>query len=215
MNLALKEGVIARQPQRLRTRARFDQVLDAAEAQLLDEGVSAFSIPALADRLGYTRASIYKFFPTPYAVLNELVQRQLSQLETRLAHSVSSTMKQPWPLAMKAAIVEAVAFYNANPLARLLILGGPATHDSYRALELTIQRLGVLVRQLLEPRSIHLPASPDVATLLVEIGTGCFRVSQFLHGRITPAYRDEAVKAMGAYLSLYAGLPRIVGGKNA
>lgn len=204
MNLALKEGVIARQPQRLRTRARFDQILDTAQTLLRDEGLSAFSIPVLADRLGYTRASIYKFFPTPYAVLNELVQRQLSLLEQRLARTVADSMAQPWPEAMRAAVFAAVEFYNENPVARLLILGGPATHDSYRALELTVQRLGGLIRQLLAPRGIHLPTAPDVATLLVETGTGCFRVSQFLHGRITPQYRDEAAKAMGAYLALYA-----------
>ena len=48
------------------------------------------------------------------------------------------------------------------------------------------------------------PHKSDNVLVLVETGTGCFRVSQFLHGRITPEYRDEAAKAMGAYLSLYA-----------
>ncbi len=204
MNLALKEGVVARQPQRLRTRARFDQVLDTAEALICEEGVSEFSIPALAERLGYTRASIYKFFPTPYAVLNELVLRQLSQLEQRLTRRAINTAEMSWQDALREVSFEAVAFYNENLVARLLILGGPATGDSYRALELLIQRLGGLTRQIMEPRGIFLSTSkPDAATLMVEIGTSCFRVSQFLHGKITPEYREEAVRAMAAYLSLY------------
>lgn len=204
MNLALKEGVIARQPQRLRTRARFDQVLDTAEALVCEEGLSGFSIPVLAERLGYTRASIYKFFPTPYAVLNELAQRQLTRLEERLTQRAVVTVELSWQEALKAVTFEAVAFYNETRIARLLLLGGPVTDDSYRALELLIQRLGGLTRRIMEPRGIFLPTTkPDAATLMVELGTSCFRVSQFLHGEITPEYRDEAVRAMGAYLSLY------------
>jgi hypothetical protein len=34
----------------------------------------------------------------------------------------------------------------------------------------------------------------------VEIGTNCYRVSFFLHGRITPEYQREAGEAMIAYL---------------
>ncbi|MEK6805054.1 MAG: TetR/AcrR family transcriptional regulator [Pseudomonadota bacterium] len=204
MNLALKEGVIARQPQRVRTRARFDQVLDAAEALVCEEGLSGFSIPVLAERLGYTRASIYKFFPTPYAVLNELAQRQLSRLEERLTRRAASTVDLSWQDAMRAISFEAVDFYNETRIARLLLLGAPVTDDSYRALELLIQRLGGLTRQIMEPRGIFLPTTkPDAATLMVELGTSCFRVSQFLHGEITPEYRDEAVRAMAAYLGLY------------
>jgi len=56
---------------------------------------------------------------------------------------------------------------------------------------------------------------PDAAMLLLEIGTSCFRLSQFLHGDITPEYAEEAVRAMDAYLTHYAGaadkpLPRVV-----
>lgn len=204
MNLALKEGVVARQPQRLRARTRFDLVLDTAEALICDEGLSGFSIPALAARLGYTRGSIYKFFPTPYAVLNELALRQLSALEQRLTQRAGATMALTWHDALRAISFEAVAFYNETLVARLLLLGGPVTDDSYRALELLIQRLGGLTRQILEPRGIFLPThQPDAATLMVEIGTSCFRVSQFLHGEITPEYRDEAIRAMVAYLSSY------------
>ena len=59
---------------------------------------------------------------------------------------------------------------------------------------------------LMRSRGIALPRQrPDAATLLVELGTTCFRLSQFQHGEITPEYRDEAVHAMQAYMSRYAG----------
>lgn len=205
MNLALHQRGVARQPQQLRARERCDQVLGEARLLLHEEGLAGFSIPALADRLGYTRASIYKFFPTPNAVLNELMQQELAALESALARRAAQALQQPWQAAMREIVHQAVEFYNANPVARLLVLGGPVSDESYRAQEMTIQRLGSLARALLQARGIPLPRmSPDAATLVVDIGTTCFRLSQFLHGEITPAYRDEAVYAMQAYLARYA-----------
>ena len=204
MNAVLQARTVARQPRQLRARERFNQVLEAAEQLLRESGLSGFSIPALADALGYTRASIYKFFPTPYAVLNELVHLKLGQLEARLAVRAAGVLDQPWPESLRAITHEAVAYYNADPVARMLVLGGPVSDDSFRAQEFTIQRLGALTRELLRTRGINLPKSkPDVAALLVDIGTTCFRLSQFLHGEITREYRDEAVYAMQVYLTRY------------
>ena len=82
----------ARQLGQLPNRERFDQVLDAAEELLREEGLSGFSIPVLAERLEFTRASIYKFFPTPYAVLNELTVRYLGELEKQLGERAAEIM---------------------------------------------------------------------------------------------------------------------------
>jgi len=205
-NGTLDRRALARQPQQLRARERFDLVLSGAREILRKDGLTGFSIPALAQRVGITRASIYKFFPTPYAVLNELVRRGLEQLDARLTARAQKVSDRPWPEALRAVTFEAVAFYNDDPVSRLLILGGPVTDDSYRVQELAIQKLGGLTRALLETRGIELPRSkPDAAMLLVDIGTTCFRVSQFLHGEITDEYRMEAVHAMHAYLLRFTG----------
>lgn len=204
MNTAPQQRAMARQPQQTRARERFDHVLAEARALLREEGLAGFSIPVLADRLDYTRASIYKFFPTPNAVLNELMVQELDALEAALGARAAVMLKQPWPEAMREVVHAAVEFYNANPLARLLVLGGPVSDESYRAQELMIQRLGTLTRELLLARGIALPQTPDAATLVVELGTTCLRLSQFMHGEITPAYREEAVHAMQSYLARYA-----------
>jgi AcrR family transcriptional regulator len=204
MSATLDPRALARQPRQQRGRARFDQVLDCAEELLRADGLEGFSIPAVAEQLGFSRASIYKFFPTPYAVFNELARRNLDALESRLQKLAPVVLTLPWPDALRAMALEAAAFYNANPVARLLILNGPASDESYRAQELTIQRLGGIARDLLRVRGIQLPThKPDAAMLLVDIGTTCFRVSQFLHGRITPEYAEEAFHAMEAYLRRY------------
>ena len=205
MNAVVSPLTVARQPQQQRAKARFEQVLDEADALLAEAGHAGFSIPELAKRLGYTRASIYKFFPTPHAVLNELSGRYLTRLEDELNASAKDLVELSWPETARTVVNRAARFYDANPVARLLILGGQMTDDSYRAQELMIQRLGKLLRRLSAQRGIILPAgSVDVATLAVEIGTASFRLSYFLHGEITDAYREEAAYAIVSYLSRYA-----------
>jgi AcrR family transcriptional regulator len=205
MNQALSDDALPRQPLQQRAKDRFERVLEAAEAVLLEAGLAGFSIPVLAQRLSYPRATIYKFFPTPYAILNELLRRHLAQLEQDLALKAASfPAKQSWREVATAVVHFAAEFHNANPVGRLLILGGPVTDESYRTQEINIQHLGSLARQLLANQGIAVPQSPDVAVLAVDIATTCFRQSVFLHGVITPEYREEAAYAMVAYLSRYA-----------
>jgi len=194
---------VARQPIQQRARERFDAILREAETLLIEQGLSGFSIPVLAERLGYTRASVYVYFPTTYAILNELVSRDLVELEALYVAHADEFARMKWTEAVVAVVDHAVDFYNSRPAARLLILGGAVTDHSYRAQEMTMKHLGDLGRRLWERKGSRLPRSPDVATLSAEIATACFRRSFFESGRITPAYRTAAIGAMLGFLTPY------------
>lgn len=193
----------ARAPLQSRGQARFETVLDAARALLADEGFAGFSIPALAERLGFTRASIYNFFPTPFAVLNELARRELLALEERL-RPLGDNRSSAWTEQIRLTVREVARFYRERPVAQLLILGGPLTDESYRAQALTIEHLGGLSQRMFEAAGVRLPEKPvDVMVVAVEIGTTCLRHSVYRHGKITPAYVEEAAEAMIRYLAPY------------
>lgn len=192
----------ARTPLQSRGQARFETVLDGARVLLEEQGFAGFSIPALAERLGFTRASIYNFFPTPFAVLNELARRELLALEARLAPMSTNAGQRAWTEQIRRTVREVAQFYREHPIAQLLILGGPLTDESYRAQALTIEHLGGLSQRMFESAGVKLPQKPvDVMVLAVEIGTTCLRHSVFHHGRVTPAYVDEASEAMIRYLA--------------
>ncbi len=196
--------VFPRQPLQQRSKDRFEQVLDAARELLLESGLAGFSIPELAVRLNFSRATIYNFFPAPHSIFNELTRRYLAQLEALLMAEGRKMGEKSWHDATRFIAELSAVFFNSHPVARLLILGGPTTDESHRALELMVQRLGSMVRRMFEARGVTLPpAPPDVSLLVVEIGFSCARASFFLHGEITPQYRDEAAKAMIAYFSPY------------
>lgn len=201
MNKALNLRVVARQPQQQRGHTRVEQVLAEAEAMLREGGIEAFSIPALAERLGFTRTSIYKFFPTPYAILNTLAEQHLTALETSLGEQAARLRLPRWEDTVAMIVRSGASYYDRHPVACKLILGGPVSDASYRAFEFTVTRLGGLARDILLAHGVTVPeGSPDLPALAVEFGTGCFRMSYFLHGRITEPYIQAAEDVMLTFL---------------
>lgn len=195
---------VARRPTQKRAQERFDRILKEAEKLLTERGLSGFSIPLIAERLQYTRGSVYAYFPTPYAVLNELTQRYLRDLEAVYFSHAEELLQVGWREGIAMVVDHAVAFHNANPAACLLLLGGAVTDDSYRAQELTNKRLGELAGRVWTTKRALPETPPDVMTLSVDIGVACFRRSFFEHGEITPPYRDAAIAAMIGFLAPYA-----------
>ena len=203
MNDALDPLAVARQPTQQRAKDRFDRILLEAEKLLATQGLSGFSIPALAERLGYTRGSVYAYFPTPYAILNELVGRYLVELEAVFYSRADELRGLGWRQGIAAVVDHAVGYHNSHPAARLLLLGGAVTDDSYRAQEQTNKHLGSLGRMVWGQGGRLPEPPPDLTTLATDIGVACFRRSFFEHGEITPPYRDAAVAAMTAFLAPY------------
>src|SRR3546814_18806538 len=125
---------------------------------IVEVWVSSFSIPLLAERLGFPRATIYKFFPTPYAVFNELALREVSGLEAHLLEVMQHVASEaPWPTALAVMVNAAAAYYGRHPVACALLLGGPVTDGSYPALELSITRPGRLARRPQELARLRFP----------------------------------------------------------
>lgn len=208
MNLARQNAsdllATAKAPVQARARQRFERILEEAECLLKEAGLSGFSIPILAERLGYTRGSVYAYFPTPSAIYSELVMRYLATMESLYRDQAAKLRDLTWREAIALVVAQAVSFYNRHPVACMLILGGALSDDGYQAQERTIKRLGDLARAVWRQKDIRLPEKPvDAPTLSVEIGVACFRRSYFEHGRITPAYAAAAETAMTAFLLPY------------
>jgi AcrR family transcriptional regulator len=177
-------------------------VLEEAAALLAEAGLAGFSIPAVAERLGYTRASIYKFFPTPYAVLNELIRRHFVGLEDRLVATAARLATLPWEEVVRVIVREAAAYHNAHPVGMMLSLGGAVTDESYRSYALTVEHLGTLASSLLRMRGVEVASARlDLGALAVDLGTTCFRHGYLKHGRITPEYREAAAAVMIGFIS--------------
>ncbi len=199
----LDERAVARKPRLPKTIARLNGILDEAEKVILELGLEGFSIPILAARLDYTRASIYRFFPTPHAILNELSLRYFDESAERVAEVASESVDLPWRELVTKLVHFITDYYNEKPIARILLLGGAVTDKTFRIQEITNQRLGQALRLLLEMRGLQAPTEPDVAWLAVDLSDAIMRHSNYRYGRITEAYRDEVIRATVAYLETY------------
>lgn len=206
VNTPLPSEYLARVPQQARGRERFEGILAASETLLLEKGIDGFSIPELASVLQCTRTSIYHFFPTPFAILNELTRRYLCKLEEEVQAASVGYESRPWRTVIEHVSEVVSRFHNTNPVGALLILGAVATSESHQALQLTISHLGRYVDDLMREIDVELPTDePNATALTVELGTSCLRLSYYLHGKVTDAYQRECARAMISYLEQFAG----------
>lgn len=206
--IARAPGASANRPSQQRARDRFDSILAEAERMLIESGLSGFSIPLLAERLGYTRGSVYAYFPTPYALFNELMAGYLLDMERFLREELRRMPAGNWNEVAAHLVRVTADFYNQHQVAPLLLLGGAVTDTSYRVQEMCIKHLADMARTLFERSGMQLPQDPDVIVLTVDIGTTCLRRSFFEHGHVTQAYCDVATTAMIGFLGPYLALPK-------
>src|SRR5262245_36450816 len=107
---------VHRTPIQRRAQTRCDAVLAAARELLEEKGLSGFSIPALATRLGSPKTSVYNFFPTPQAVLNELARLGLAELEDRLNRQSAAEPTRDWKKQIANSMAVVARFYEERPV---------------------------------------------------------------------------------------------------
>ncbi len=184
-----------------RGEARVEAVVAAAHSLLAEKGLGGFSIPALAERLGFSRMSVYHFFPTPHAILNEVARRALDGLEQRLTAEAAHAGNRRWREQVAAFIQTVVSYYTENPVAQMVVTSSSLTPEGYSARSLMVGRLGELTHRMFQTVGLSLPHEPiDIPTLAVDLGTTCLYMSLQRHGRITQVFQDEATAIMIRYL---------------
>jgi len=199
----LADGAIAKRPTHAKSRQRFEKILDEAEKIVEESGLSGFSIPVLAERLGFTRASIYHFFPTPFAVLNELEMRYHEDSKLQIIDAGVGSAKLSWEQIVRVGIEKTAEYYNQRPVARMLLLGRLMSGDNINIQEQNNLQLANVFRGLFSSFGITLPTEPDVGWIAIDIVHSVFSHSQYVHKTITPACVDEAYNACTGYLRCY------------
>lgn len=198
----IKLGSAARPPVQDRSRQRVASALEAAERLLLRVGPEEASIPEIAKESGVPRASLYQFYPNKYVLFTHLAQIHLSRVERLIADAFLKTTSTEWEELVQQLIDAVSDYYDANPVAGILILGGPFSRASYLAQEAAIGRIAHAIRLFLRQQELPLllPEDPDVATLVVEMSFACMKHGYYRESRISKPIREQAANAVIAYL---------------
>lgn len=117
-NERVRDVVIGREAQRLRTRAR---VLDAAIIEFQRAGTGSADIKAIVDAAGVSRSTFYFHFPTKEHVLLELMRRDEAQLAEELSRFLDSSHDLPAVLEKTVELVLALEEQWGSKLFREVI----------------------------------------------------------------------------------------------
>jgi len=101
----------ARVPSQSRGHKRVDAILDAAEQLIIEVGVEAATVNAIAERAGASIGSLYHFFPNREAIHQALALRIDHQSHDRLFSTITpETLDEPLETLFRRIVTEQVAF---------------------------------------------------------------------------------------------------------
>jgi AcrR family transcriptional regulator len=192
-----------RRPQRANGMARYQHLLDAAEALLARDGSGALTIQALAREAGVPMASVYHYFPSAPAVSVALSERYMAGFHELAAQPIEGFEAMTWEEVVTILVQRGVAFYRAHPYAQTLVLGSDhswhirrADLDNNRAM---VAGIATLITDKLPP----IPPEPLAEAVFIGIGLAdaVFSLSIAEHGHITDAYAEEAATAICGYMA--------------
>jgi len=191
----------ARAPSQHRSRERFERVLDAADAIIAEHPMDRITVAGIAERAGVTRSSVYLFFPTVYAIYNELGRRYLDELIERLRRDDLARQAPSWQSVTARLVDRTVAYYNARPVARMLVLGSGSTPE-LRVIDRSFdQRFAAAAREIFGDKwPLGRENEQDPVQVAVVLTTAVFAAGVFQDGEISDFYRLEAQRAAIAYL---------------
>lgn len=199
------EGAPARrQPVQERSRRTVAAILDAAEAIIDADGITAATTRAIAEKAGVAYPSLYRFFSDRDQILDALLERHaLAADEQAMAHEPMWAGRSGVDL-LNAEFDLLIAYYRQHPSAARLWLEGRASEAVarfvHRRIQIRAERLRVLIatdETELDPRS---------ALLIVELAD---RVMELAY-RGRDDFDDELLE-MGrtAVLAYVATLPGV------
>src|SRR5262249_43557471 len=113
--------IVRRVPVQARSRQKVAAILEAARSLLMERGMSGLSVEAVASRAGVSVGTIYQFFATKEAVLNELARLTLENERWWLEEQHSSKVRSAdWTARLDLLLRRMGDAWRADATARVI-----------------------------------------------------------------------------------------------
>ncbi len=191
----------ARRPTRKRGQARFQCLLQAAEALLLEENPDDIGLYQIAERASVPPASVYHFFPTRNAALLALADQYHADIRALVNAPVPAVRLLSWQDLLIIRHERAVKYYNEHLAAAKVFLGIHPSWEIHQA-DTAYNRTASETLFAYFDRFFQMPYVQDPQAKLevtYSIADAIWSISFERLGTITPQYFDEAVSACTAY----------------
>ncbi len=140
-----------RRPSQERSRRRFDEILRAARALLVEVGFESFTSEQVALRAGVPIGSLYQFFGNKYAIICELDRLDTANVEKALEEFGNEIPTLDWAQLLEKLLDHLATLWRTDPSRRAVWLAMQATPPT-RAIAAEHEReLASAVRRLLAP----------------------------------------------------------------
>lgn len=167
-NAKTSASVSRRTPVQERSRQTVTRILNAAAAIADEKGVDAATTRAIADRAGVSYPSLYRFFTDREAILDELLERHVAELDARCEEA-----EQTWQITSAADLLNAeldlhVHYYRLYPSSARLWMGGRTSPTVTKHVRARMGRLAGRVHTILVSAGL-LPPDTDPRAMLVAV----------------------------------------------
>ena len=140
-----------RRPSQERSRRRFDEILRAARALLVEVGFESFTSEQVALRAGVPIGSLYQFFGNKYAIVCELDRLDTANVQAELAKFAAEIPTLDWAQLLERLLDHLAGLWRTDPSRRAVWLAMQATPPT-RAIAAEHEReLAAEVTRLLAP----------------------------------------------------------------
>lgn len=194
-----------RQPTQARGVAKFEMILDAANALIEVHQSPDISLYDVAKAAGVATGSVYHFFPTVESVFIALVQRY-DQMFAALIRDIDPQAEDTgWQDLLVRHTERSREFINSSPSALMLMIGPLRTWQSRLVDTVGDARIAQAMVESYE-RHFVLPEHPQPEIILhhaIRILESLWELSYQQHGFVTEEMSRETNQAMIAYLGLY------------
>jgi AcrR family transcriptional regulator len=205
-------GRTRREPQQARSRARVAQILEAADAILSEEGVTALTVRRIAERADVPVGSIYQFFGDKGAVIDAVARAYLSESDAAIGQLVSAAEagEGDWSDPVGRMLDTFVTLYRAHPGYVALWSGRHMSAEAALIDDANTELITAGVQRIMAAQAgLHQgPELERASEVAVRAANGVLH-----HAFIRSPHGDEAVLAelktmMRQYLASFTRAPR-------
>jgi AcrR family transcriptional regulator len=140
---------LSRQPQQERSRARVQQIIDAADTILGTEGFDALTIRHLAEVADVPVGTIYQFFTDKNGVVDVIARRYLDRFAEVMTELVARAEQTPFVDLVDGVLDAFIEMYRSNPGYLAIWMGRQLSPDLLEADHLNNELLADGLRQII------------------------------------------------------------------
>lgn len=194
-----------REPTQERSRRTVQQILEAAEQLVAEEGIDGVTTRAIAERAGVAVPSLYRFFADRDDVLDALVERMLVELE-----ETSQVAEAAWVPGDIGDLLDLefalhVTYFTAHPSLTALWFGGRASPAVVESVRRRNAALGERLRELLLGHGLIAADTPAAAfQLTTELGDRVMQMAFRDPGRVDTEALELGRAALVGFVERWA-----------